>query len=246
MLSRYGRLGASSRMRFYQYLPWLEAAGIHVTQTPLFSDAYVQGLQRNTKSPLEALRAYAGRIQALLAHYIEGKGHLHTVHAFAHAYGENPALRLRFVGADLGLEKNRALKKLLALTAVQMGIKHVFIFRGYSDDVELEIKNADIVLNFSESESFSHTCFEACAFGWTIIVTRCGGPEEIFEDGISGLLVPVGAVDEIAHAIPKLSAEPAMKLEMGGAGPHTVRLRFSEGAFVGKFKSIVGLRNQGF
>ena len=54
-------------MRFYQYLPWLEAAGIHVTHSPLFSDAYVQGLQRNTKSPLEALRAYAGCVQALLA-----------------------------------------------------------------------------------------------------------------------------------------------------------------------------------
>ena len=67
MLSRYGRLGASSRMRFYQYLPWLEAAGIEITPAPLFSDAYVQGLQRNTKSPLEALRAYAGRVQALLA-----------------------------------------------------------------------------------------------------------------------------------------------------------------------------------
>ena len=67
MLSRYGRLGASSRMRFYQYLPWLQAAGIEVTSAPLFSDAYVQGLQRNTKSPLEALRAYAGRVQALLA-----------------------------------------------------------------------------------------------------------------------------------------------------------------------------------
>jgi hypothetical protein len=67
MLSRYGRLGASSRMRFYQYLPWLEAAGIEVTLAPLFSDVYVQGLQRNTKSPLEALRAYVGRVQALLA-----------------------------------------------------------------------------------------------------------------------------------------------------------------------------------
>ncbi len=67
MLTRYGRLGASSRMRFYQYLPWLEAAGIDVTHTPLFSDVYVQGLQRNTKSPVEALRAYAGCVQALLA-----------------------------------------------------------------------------------------------------------------------------------------------------------------------------------
>lgn len=67
MLSRYARLGASSRMRSYQYLPWLEAAGISIKMAPLFSDAYVQGLQRHTKSPLEALRAYVGRIEALLA-----------------------------------------------------------------------------------------------------------------------------------------------------------------------------------
>jgi hypothetical protein len=67
MLSRYGRLGASSRMRSYQYLPWLEAAGMEVTLAPLFSDVYVQGLQRNTKSPQEALRAYVGRVKTLLA-----------------------------------------------------------------------------------------------------------------------------------------------------------------------------------
>ena len=67
MLSRYGRLGASSRMRGHQYLPWLEDAGIEVTHTTLFSDVYVRGLQRNTKSPPEVFRAYAGRVQALLA-----------------------------------------------------------------------------------------------------------------------------------------------------------------------------------
>lgn len=53
-------------MRFYQYLPWLEAAGISITAAPLFSDGYVQGLQQNIKNPLEVLRAYAGRVQALL------------------------------------------------------------------------------------------------------------------------------------------------------------------------------------
>ena len=66
MLSRYGRLGASSRMRFYQYLPSLEAAGISITTVPLFSDRYVLGLQQNTKNLFEAARAYAGRVQALL------------------------------------------------------------------------------------------------------------------------------------------------------------------------------------
>lgn len=66
VLSRYGRMGASSRMRSYQYIPWLEADGIDVKVAPLFSDAYVRGLQKNTKSLSEALRAYVGRIWALL------------------------------------------------------------------------------------------------------------------------------------------------------------------------------------
>lgn len=67
MLSRYGRLGASSRVRFCQYLPWLKTAGIEVTAAPLFSDDYVQGLQRNILNPSELLRAYHGRVQAILS-----------------------------------------------------------------------------------------------------------------------------------------------------------------------------------
>lgn len=67
MLTRYDRLGASSRMRSFQYLPWLGAAGINVTVAPLFSDQYVSGLQQNTKSLTEAASAYVGRIKALLS-----------------------------------------------------------------------------------------------------------------------------------------------------------------------------------
>ena len=66
MLSRYGRLGASSRMRFYQYLPWLELAGISITAVPLFSDGYVQGLQQNTRNLFEELRSYVARVRVLL------------------------------------------------------------------------------------------------------------------------------------------------------------------------------------
>lgn len=44
LLSRYGRLGASSRIRSYQYLPRLESLGIDVAVAPLFSDEYVKAL----------------------------------------------------------------------------------------------------------------------------------------------------------------------------------------------------------
>jgi glycosyltransferase involved in cell wall biosynthesis len=66
-LTRYGRQGASSRMRSYQYQPWLEAAGIHATIAPLFSDAYVRDLQQNIRDPIKVARAYAGRFQILIA-----------------------------------------------------------------------------------------------------------------------------------------------------------------------------------
>lgn len=64
-LTRYGRTGASSRMRFHQYLPALEATGIQVDMAPLFSDGYVRGLQQGRRSPWEVLRAYAGRVSSL-------------------------------------------------------------------------------------------------------------------------------------------------------------------------------------
>ncbi|MDP2371480.1 glycosyltransferase family 4 protein [Rhodoferax sp.] len=42
ILTRYGRLGASSRVRFLQYVPWLEEAAIQVTVQPLLSDALLR------------------------------------------------------------------------------------------------------------------------------------------------------------------------------------------------------------
>lgn len=181
----------------------------------------------------------AGPVRCLyLANYIVGKGHMHGLQAFATAYEQNPALRLRFVGGDMGLKKNRALKALLERTAVQMGLGDVITFAGYSDDVELEIKQADIVLNFSESESFSNTCLEACAFGRPIIATRCGGPEEIIKDGVSGLLVPVGDVAAMADALLLLAKDDVVRRSMGMAGRTIVKERFSEKKFVVAFKKL--------
>jgi glycosyltransferase involved in cell wall biosynthesis len=41
ILTRYGRLGASSRLRAYQYLPFLQQAGVEVELMPLLSDEYL-------------------------------------------------------------------------------------------------------------------------------------------------------------------------------------------------------------
>ncbi|MES2785428.1 MAG: glycosyltransferase family 4 protein [Pseudomonadota bacterium] len=174
-----------------------------------------------------------------LANYIHGKGHADALQAFARAYAQNTRLRLRFIGGDMGLQKNRDLKRSLELNATQMGLDQVVTFDGYCDDVELAIKQSDIVLNFSHSESFSLTCLEGSAYGRPVIATRCGGPEEIVEPGVTGLLVGVGEIAEMTQAILTLAGDPDARARMGQQGRSLVRQRFSPEQFLLQFRHAI-------
>jgi glycosyltransferase involved in cell wall biosynthesis len=44
LLTRYDRLGSSSRVRAYQYLPYLRSEGISITEAPLFGAKYLRRL----------------------------------------------------------------------------------------------------------------------------------------------------------------------------------------------------------
>ena len=57
------------------------------------------------------------------------------------------------------------------------------------------------MLNFSESESFSMTTLEALAFGTPIIATKSGGPSEIIENGVTGILVEVNNIQAMSNSI---------------------------------------------
>ncbi|MCU7850083.1 MAG: glycosyltransferase family 4 protein [Candidatus Thiodiazotropha sp. (ex Lucinoma kastoroae)] len=67
LLTRYTRMGASSRLRSYQYLPFLKNSGIDVTVSPLFSDAYLKAFYgAGSKSPSLVLKAYWKRLKQLI------------------------------------------------------------------------------------------------------------------------------------------------------------------------------------
>ncbi|OZB38568.1 MAG: hypothetical protein B7X48_12725 [Acidiphilium sp. 34-60-192] len=71
MATRYGRLGASSRLRLLQYAPALDRLGIECTARPFLSDAYVSALYGNGARLPSALAAYGravGLARAIRAH----------------------------------------------------------------------------------------------------------------------------------------------------------------------------------
>jgi glycosyltransferase involved in cell wall biosynthesis len=65
-LTRYARLGASSRLRSYQYLPYLMESGFEVTVAPLFGNDYVRGLYSDKISTVAVFKAYIDRLRFIL------------------------------------------------------------------------------------------------------------------------------------------------------------------------------------
>jgi glycosyltransferase involved in cell wall biosynthesis len=65
-LTRYDRLGASSRVRFLQFLPALEREGFSFDVQPLLNNAYVASLYGGPRVGARSIvRAYWGRLSAL-------------------------------------------------------------------------------------------------------------------------------------------------------------------------------------
>ena len=71
-------------------------------------------------------------------------------------------------------------------------------FLGKQDRVNELLPLADLMVMPSSMESFGLAALEAMACKVPSIATRVGGVPELIDDGVTGLLYPVGAVDEMA------------------------------------------------
>lgn len=176
-----------------------------------------------------------------VGNYIEGKGQEHAVEAFNRIALRYPAARLSFVGGDMGLEKNKAFRARLEQMADDGPARDRIEFHGASNDVAAHYATAFAAINFSESESFSITCLDGSAVGLPVIATRCGGPEEIIEDGRTGLLVAVGDVAAMAVRMAWLIDHPADAAAMGAAGRALVAERFAPERAATEFKAMFDL-----
>lgn len=184
---------------------------------------------RGEKLPLYEVSDVINRPLRLLylSNYIRGKGQNLALEAFGLAYNRNPNLRLYFVGGDMGMVKNQEFRCELEATAQAAGLAQVVHFDGFAADTEAAMKTHDIVLNFSEAESFSLTCLDALYYGVPLIASDCGGPAELFEAGKSGLLVPNRDVPAMAEAISALTASRSMRQQFSVASRAFVRQKFS-------------------
>lgn len=182
--------------------------------------------------------APASRVLLYPANYIPGKGHEYALTSFAPLAKRHANWILRFVGGDMGLEKNRSYKQSLMSMTTDLGIQQQVQWEDFADNISQEYINAAIVLNFSESESFSMTCLEAMFYGRPVIATRCGGPSEIIDHEETGLLVEVADTKAMSAAIERMISNPALREEMAQLSYERVRKKFSFENTVGKLGKL--------
>jgi glycosyltransferase involved in cell wall biosynthesis len=231
---------------------WIAAARKYANKIIAVSDAVLRQLPPSSKNvrlydpvqldehQIEEKTANDKDIHLLyLSNFIRGKGQEHAVEAFSFAYKQNANLRLKFIGGDMGLEKNKVFRQELSKRVTELHLDNVVTFCDFSADVEREIKTADILLNFSEAESFSMTCLEASFYGTPVIATRCGGPEEIIKDAATGLLVAPGDVQGMTDAILQLAGDSTLRLEFSRAGKVYTREKFNTNKFKKSFSEII-------
>jgi glycosyltransferase involved in cell wall biosynthesis len=79
-------------------------------------------------------------------------------------------------------------------------------------------QQADVFVLPSRSECYGLVISEALASGLPVVACNVGAVPELVIDGHNGLLVPPGAVGELAHALKELALNAELRTTMGARG----------------------------
>ena len=209
--------------KLYPY--WIKLINKWSDQVIVVSDAVHQSIKTMVGKPIQLVYDFVPLEEKYLvskeetqivkfvfpASYTLGKGQNFALKAFAQVHRIHPSAFLSFYGSDTGAKKNSTFKNQLIQESERLGIRAAVSFEGATNDIEKVMKQADVVLMFSESESFSLVCYEALFYGTPVIASDCGGPRELIDNNVSGILVPNRDVSAMANAMTTLIANNELR-----------------------------------
>jgi len=119
-----------------------------------------------------------------------------------------------------------------------LGLANDVVFAGFRADVHNLMSEFDAYALTSHSEGFSISTIEAMASGVPVVATRCGGPEQIIENGVTGLLVDNGSSEAIARGPARLRTDPDERRRFAAAARASVLGRFTVDAQVRAYEQL--------
>ncbi|HEX6693852.1 MAG TPA: glycosyltransferase family 4 protein [Longimicrobiales bacterium] len=109
-----------------------------------------------------------------------------------------------------------------------LGIENRIVFAGFRTDVADLMRACDVVVHSSiEPEPFGLTVIEGMATGRPVVAASSGGPVEIIEDGVTGVLVDPSDATALSAAVTRLLENPAYAEEIGSRAAQRARAYYS-------------------
>ncbi|MFE0087008.1 glycosyltransferase family 4 protein [Streptomyces sp. NPDC058991] len=153
------------------------------------------------------------------------------IEAFAEVVAVRPEWTLRICG--WGKQKERLRRRI-----DELGLYNSVHLMGPRSPIEPEWVKGTIAVSTSRHESFGMTLVEAMRCGLPVVSTDCDyGPREIVEDGVDGLLVPVGDRRAVAAALLRLIGDEPLRRRMGSAARSHAR-RFDPGPVAKQYEEL--------
>ena len=161
------------------------------------------------------------------------KGHDNLIRAARLVVDRFPDARFVAAGEHLA-----GLSDQLRALVAELRLQKSFFFLGFRDDVPAVLRDLDLFVLPSTSEGFPFVALEAMAAGKPSVMTRCGGPEEIVNDGVNGFLVPPSDPQALAERICLLLADPERARRLGRAAQDRVRQEFSRDGMIAQYEEL--------
>lgn len=150
-------------------------------------------------------------------------------------------LRYLIVGGTLyGREQDFASR--LHRLAQTLNVDERVVFAGHRDDAKELMAGCDIICHCSlEPEPFGVVVIEGMALGKPVIATLTGGPEEILEDEVTGLLVPPDDERALAGALLRLAKDPDLRRGLGSRARDAALVAFDARSLADRQASLYRL-----
>jgi L-malate glycosyltransferase len=143
-----------------------------------------------------------------------------------------PEVRFLIVG-DHGAHDERgheggSYRQALERHTERLGLGDRVVFTGFRLDVPNVLAELAVsVLPSVTGEGLPNSVLESMAAGVPVVATNSGGTREAVADGETGVLVKPGDATELAQAIGRLLADPALRTRFGAAGRQRISELFS-------------------
>lgn len=137
------------------------------------------------------------------------KNHRLLIEAFSEFHREYTDYQLHLFGVG---ELENELRKQVE----RLNIDNSVIFRGFSSNVKEEIRDSAMFVLSSDYEGISNSMIEALSMGVPVISTDCpvGGSRVYIEDGVNGLLVPVGDGKALLEAMRRVAGDRPLSAKL--------------------------------